>query len=390
MKLFAGDSAEDRRSIAELAGRIFDDLASPARVREVERSGVGIDRAIWSQLARSGLIGLTIPSAYGGAGLGLAELAILLLQQGRRVAPVPLLPTLVLGALPVAEFGTREQREWLLPAIASGELLMTGALFAPPQLRARPEADGRWRISGSAPAVPIGALAHAALVAACAPDGGVGLFVVALTADEISAQPVATTARQAAAHLTFDDAVGEPLGDPETADSAFPWLRARVHVAASAVQLGVASSALEQAARYVTERVQFGRPLGSFQAVAHQLADARMQVAAIEATLARAVTRLDAGLDPGTSVLVSRWWACEGGERVTYTVQHVHGGLGADLDYPVHRYFLWSRELSQTLGGGAPRLLAELGDDIAARAQGVAVEDLEDAMHGDLEARAWT
>ncbi len=389
MTSLATESAEDRRSIAELAGRIFDDLAPHARIQEVERSGVGIDRAIWSQLARSGLLGLAIPSAYGGAGLGLAELGILLREQGRRVAPVPLLPTLVLGALPVTEFGTREQRERLLPAIASGELLMTGAPFPSAGLRARAEPDGRWRISGSAPAVPIGELADAALVAACAPDRSVRLFVVALGVDEVTAEPVPTTAWQAAANVSFEDAEGEPLGDVETADSALPWLHARVHLGAAAVQLGVASSALEQAARYVTERRQFGRPLGSFQAVAHQLADARMQTAAMAATLGRAVARLDAGLDPGTSVLIARWWACDGGERVTYTVQHVHGGLGADLEYPVHRYFLWSRELGQTLGGG-PRLLAELGDEIAARAEGVAVEDLEDAMHGDLETRPWT
>jgi 3-oxocholest-4-en-26-oyl-CoA dehydrogenase beta subunit len=382
-------TAEDRRAIAELAGTIFHDLASAARVREVSRSAERIDRVLWSQLADSGLLGLTIPVEHGGAGLGLVELGILLEQQGRHVAPVPLLATLVLGALPVVAVGSHEQRRRLLPDVASGRLLITGAPFQTGRLQARPASNGRWRVSGSLRSVPFGDLADAAIVGAASPDGVLRLFIVAIASDQVRAEAISSTAEQPAAHLSFDETMAEPLGDAVITDAELRWIRDRVHVAAAALQLGVAESALEQAAQYVTERHQFGRPLGSFQAVAHQLADAHLQTAAMGTTLRSALARLDAGLDPGTGVLVARWWGCAGGERVTYTVQHVHGGLGADVDYPVHRYFLWSRELSQSLGGG-PQLLAELGDMIAARAEGVPIEDLEDAMHGALERPAWT
>jgi alkylation response protein AidB-like acyl-CoA dehydrogenase len=354
--------SDEHRDIAALAGQIFADLATRDRVREVERSGEQLDRVLWGQLARAGLLGTAIAPEHGGAGLGLAELLLLLEQQGRHVAPVPLLSTLVLAALPVAAFGTSAQRAALLPGIADGSTLATAVLPGPRGCAVSAvESDGGTHLTGVAAAVPLGHLAHWIVVAAATRTGPAALFVVHASETTVSAEPVPTTGHQPVAHLTFDGARGERLGG-DYADAA-GWLVDRAHAGVAALHLGVADAALRQAAEYVGARHQFGRPLGSFQAVAHQLADAYVDTQAMRATLRQAAERLAAGADPGTSVLVARWWASEAGERVAYAVQHVHGGIGADIDYPVHRYFLWSRQLAQTFGG-ASQHLARLGDTI--------------------------
>ena len=136
-------------------------------------------------------------------------------------------------------------------------------------------------------------------------------------------------------------------------------------VALAAVQLGVTEGALAHAARYMREREQFGRPLGTFQAVQHQLADCYIQIDALRVTLWQAVADVDdAAPDAETAVLVAAWWAREGGLDVVHRVQHVHGGIGVDVDYPVHRHFLWGKQLAGTLGG-PNAVLARMGTLLA-------------------------
>ena len=141
----------------------------------------------------------------------------------------------------------------------------------------------------------------------------------------------------------------------EPGDGALATLLRRASIALAAVQLGVAEGAMRLAASYTSERVQFGRPLGSFQAVQHQLADCWIDVDAMRVTLWEALSR-DA--DPDSTVadaertaLVASWWRTQAGLDVVHRVQHVHGGMGVDVDYPVHRYFLWGKQIASTLGG---------------------------------------
>ncbi|MGW0997217.1 acyl-CoA dehydrogenase family protein [Streptomyces sp. NPDC002523] len=127
-------------------------------------------------------------------------------------------------------------------------------------------------------------------------------------------------------------------------------------VALAAVQLGVAEGALRHAATYLTGRHQFGRPLATFQAVQHQLADCYIDIEAMRVTLWQAVTALEDGEDAERAVLVAKWWATDGGLNVVHRIQHVHGGMGVDTDYPVHRHFLWGKQISTTLGGAGADL----------------------------------
>src|ERR687891_409307 len=151
---------EEQDAVRDLAAQILEGHATVERVKEVERGDERVDRELWRALADAGLLAIAVPEEHGGSGLGLIELCLLLEQQGRRVAPVPLWPTLVLGALPIAELGTpAQQREWL-PRVASGDVVLTAALAEPgandplhPQVTATRHGD-MWRLDGTKPSVP--------------------------------------------------------------------------------------------------------------------------------------------------------------------------------------------------------------------------------------------
>ncbi|MBE3011743.1 acyl-CoA/acyl-ACP dehydrogenase [Microbispora sp. NEAU-D428] len=358
---------EELEAVRALANRIFADRATTERVREVEGSPGRLDEELWAELGKAGLLGIALPEEAGGAGLGLGALCVLLEEQGRHVAPVPLWPAAV-GALAVAAHGTREQRESLLPGAADGSSRLTVALeeFGPgdpaePGCAARP--DGNiWRLTGVKAVVPSPFGAAHVLVSAAA-EGVPGLFLVASDAEGVSWAAEETTTHDLAGTLTLDDAPAQAVGTP--GDGAVTWTIERASVALAAVQLGVAQGAVRHAVTYLSERKQFGRPLGTFQAVQHQLADCYIDVDAMRVCLWQAVTTLQEGEDAAAAVLVAKWWAGDAGLTVTHRVQHVHGGIGVDVDYPVHRHFLWARQISGTLGGPSADL-AKLGAVIAA------------------------
>jgi acyl-CoA dehydrogenase len=358
---------EDQRSLQALAAQVFGGHANTERVRAVEAGEERVDRELWAQLAATGLLGVAVPEASGGAGFGLVEACLVLEQQGAHVAPVPLWQT-VTAALAIAELGAGAQQGAVLPQVADGSLMLTVALeefgagaLTTPATRAIRNADGHWRLTGAKAAVPAAHVSGRVLVSACLPDGEPAVFLADLDAAGICGEPADTTAHELAAHLSFADAPAELLGGA----SALHRLLDLAQVAIAAVQLGVAESAMRQGAKYVSEREQFGRPIGTFQAVQHQLADCYLDVEAMRVTLWQAAWLCAAaGAEVGTSVGVASWWAADGGARVVHRVQHLHGGIGVDVDYPIHRYLLWGKQLAGLLGGQAARL-ERLGERIA-------------------------
>ncbi|WP_433411913.1 acyl-CoA dehydrogenase family protein [Microtetraspora malaysiensis] len=360
---------EELEAIRDLARKIFTDRATPERAREVERSPERVDESLWAELAKAGLLGVCAPEEAGGAGLGLGALCVLLEEQGRAVAPVPLWPASV-AALAVAAHGTAEQRARLLPGAVDGSSRLTLALeeFGPDEPGAprcaavRDGGSGGWRLTGVKAVVPSPFGAAHVLVAARI-DGGTGLFLVARDADGVTWEAAETTSRDLGGTMTLDGAPAQEIGSPGS--GVLDWTIGRVSVALAAVQLGVAQGALRLAAGYLGERRQFGRPLATFQAVQHQLADCYIDIEAMGVTMWQAVTSLEAGEPADAAVLVAKWWAGEAGLNVVHRTQHLHGGIGVDVDYPVHRHFLWGKQISGTLGGASADL-ARLGAVLAA------------------------
>jgi alkylation response protein AidB-like acyl-CoA dehydrogenase len=369
------DLSDEQNVVKDLAAQIFEGHATVERVKDVERDHDGHDAVLWAELAKANLLGLCLPDEVGGSGYGLVELCLLLEQQGRRVAPVPLWATVVLGALPIAEFGTPAQRE-LLAGVIVGDVLLSAALSETgaddamrPSVTATRTATG-WALAGFKPTVPAGQIAHRILVPARQDDGALGVFLVDPQASGIEVQPVRATSRQPFAHLVLDTTVAPEDrlgGDDGDGEAQLRFLLERALVGLCAIQLGVCAAAIEQTAAYTSTRTQFGKPLSTFQGVAHQAADAFILTEPMRVTMLQAAWRLTHGLSSGQEVLIAKYWASEGGQKVVHLCQHLHGGMGSDIDYPIHRYFLWGVQNETTLGAGSAQL-ARIGSLIAAEA----------------------
>jgi alkylation response protein AidB-like acyl-CoA dehydrogenase len=356
--------SEDQQALRELARKILEERATHDRLKEIKKTAERLDLELWRELAKSNLLGVAIPEALGGTGTGLAELMILLEEVGRTVAPLPVLPTLIEGALPIAQFGSEAQKKRWLPAVASGDALLTAALAEGPGagVVAKPDGAG-FRLTGRRPLVHAAHVAQAILVPARL-GGADALFLVETKAPGVSLERAETTDEQVRPHLALANAPAEALGDPKRGAEALAWTEARSILGLCAMQVGVAERALQITARYVTERKQFDRPVGSFQAVHTRAGDAYVDLQAMRLTTWRALHLLEQGEDATDELAIAKFWASEGGARITYAAQHLHGGIGVDVDYPVHRYYLWARQIGIHLGTGTAQL-AKLGERLA-------------------------
>ena len=158
---------------------------------------------------------------------------------------------------------------------------------------------------------------------------------------------------------------GELLGDSGRGDEIVEWMTERAIAGLCSVQTGVCEAALRLTATYASEREQFGAKIGTFQAVAQRLADAYIDTEGIRLTALQAAWLLGQEVPATDSVHIAKFWASFGGDRVVHAAQHIHGGVGMDLDYPIHRYFRWSKVIELTLGT-ATEHLRRLGQRIAA------------------------
>jgi acyl-CoA dehydrogenase len=363
--------SEEQQAARDLAAQIFDGMAGIDRVREIEASADRIDRDLWSQLAEADLLGIGLPEAIGGAGLGLIETLLVLEQQGRRLAPVPLWSTVLTGAMAIAEFGDETQLG-LIGRILAGDLVIAAGLDdegsadpARPATAAVAVGEG-WRLEGVKPAAAFAPVADL-LVMSATTDDGTGLFLVDPGDAGIHVERIDPTSHTSAGRVSLDGATGDRLGGPE----ALAWVLARARLGLAALQVGISEEAVRMTAEYVSEREQFGRPLSTNQAVALRAADAYIATEAIRATLWQAAWRLSVGLDAEEEVLAMAWWTGEGGHQILHATQHLHGGLGSDIDYPVHRYFIWGKQIGETLGAPSATAAA-LGDVLAVRAKALA------------------
>ncbi len=361
--------SEEQEAVRDLTRRILSDRVTHERIRALEASGAWYDAELWSELARANLPAIVLPEKLGGAGLGPLEVALVLEEVGRKLAPVPLFATLALGAMPLVEFGSEaQQRKYLLP-VAEDAAILTAALqeyasldSAAPRATARRDGAG-FRLEGEKICVPAAHLARVMLVPARTQEGGVGVFLVEPGAAGLKLERQIATNREPLSRVELGGVRVGPeavLGSLERGAEILDWMLQRALLGLSAIQVGVAEAAMRHTAEYVIERKQFGRPIGSFQSAQHRIADAYIDVECVRSVVWEAAWRLAQGLPAALQVGAAKWWACLAGDRVTHTAQHLHGGIGADTDYPIHRHFLWSQQLLITLGGPSQQL-ADLG-----------------------------
>ncbi|MGW1681231.1 acyl-CoA dehydrogenase family protein [Saccharopolyspora sp. NPDC002376] len=331
------------------------DLAAGVLRREsCSGDGTSFDFAAWKALDDAGLLSLAVPERLGGAGLGVLETAIVLTEVGRVAADVPALSTLAFGILPVARHGTPQQQEALL-----GDKALTAALNEPSSPmpdQPRTTLDGQ-RLSGTKTGVLQADRAHRILVSATTSDGP-AVVLVDPTA------PGVTLHRTRASSgfewtVRFDEAPAEPLGGT----TALADLHACAIAGICAVGDGAVAGALALTAEHLRTRHQFGKPLAAFQAVAQQIADAYIASRTLHLATLSACWRLGSGLDATEDLDIAAWWLAEEAPALLRTCHHLHGGLGLDITYPLHRYSSLIADLARLVGGAHHRL-----DALAAQA----------------------
>lgn len=269
------------------------------------------ERATWKELAAAGLLGVAVPEEFGGLGYGIFEVCLVLEEQGRAAVDLPLLPTLITSMVLPDDV----KAEWL-PRVVGGEAVLTAAIEE---------------------LVPYAVEADAILV-------GDELVTNA------DVTPVETTN-------------GVPHG---VVKSAVDNRRVRALWTAGlcAMQAGVSAEALRMTAEYTKGRKQFDKPIATFQAVGQRAADAYIDALAIKMTAQHAAWLLAEGLPAEEELAIAKFWAAEAGQRVAHAAQHLHGGIGVDMDYPLHRYFTWTKQIELALGGATEQLV-RIGERLA-------------------------
>lgn len=340
-------------------------LAATIAADHTPTGPVHFDRALWSDLAGAGVLAAALPERAGGSGLGVLARCAVLVELGRVVAPVPYLASVAVGAAALAEFGTEEQcARWAVPA-AAGSLVVTAALTAalaegsPIRAeRASASASALWHLQGAFAVVPFGTVSDLFLVPARTADG---LTVFLITPDDFGVTVHPQTVSDGGVDGLLELAqvplgADRVLGRPGEGARVVEWLTAHATVGLCAHQLGVCEAAMQLTASYANRRVQFERPIGTFQAVGQRLADCYIDVEAIRLTLWQAAWRVSENLPSHKEIHTAKYWAADGGHRVAHTAVHIHGGLGIDVAYPLHRFFGAAKRNEFSLGGSTTHL----------------------------------
>ena len=366
---------DEQKAVAELAAKILSDHGAGDRLKKVEASREGWDAEVWKAFAEAGLLGAALPEDCGGSGGGFVDACLLLEQQGRRVVSIPLLATIVCGAMPIARFGSKAQKDRWLPGAIAGKSILTAALAEQgsderdPATKATAAGAG-FRLDGTKMAVPFARSAAAILVPARLPAGGTGVFVVERDAPGLSMEGQESTNWEPDALVRLDGvSVGADalLGEKGREAEVLPWTLDRATTGLCAIATGACQEAMRITAEYASNRKQFDKPIAMFQAVGQRMADCFIDNEAVGLTMWQAATLLDEGVPAEKQVAVAKYWASEGGSFIGHAGLHIHGGISIDVDYPIHRYFLWLKQVEFSLGAATPQL-ARLGSLIAAEA----------------------
>jgi alkylation response protein AidB-like acyl-CoA dehydrogenase len=367
---------EEQQAAAEAAKGVFagvapDTVPSPALTPGAVADT--FDRALWARLADADLLSLLLDARHGGAGLDAIALCLVLRESARVLARVPLLENSAAAAA-VQAYGSEEAKAALPARAGRGELVLTVAAHGrtghdPAETAVTARRDGEaWVLDGVQTAVPWAYDADVTIVPAHTETGRTALALVHRDQEGAVLAEQFSTSGERLGELRLESA-RLAARDVIDADGAWEWLRDLLATGTCALALGLGERVLRMTAQYTSEREQFGFPIATFQAVAVQAADRYIDLRAMEATLWQAAWRISSGapgaLPAAGDVAVAKIWAAEGVRRVVQTAQHLHGGFGADVDYPLHRYHAWAKHLELSLGPAAAHEEA-LGDLLAA------------------------
>jgi 3-oxocholest-4-en-26-oyl-CoA dehydrogenase beta subunit len=357
-------TTEAAKDLGDLVNTIVHAVCTPEHQRQLDGLDQRFDRDLWGKLIDADILSTAAPESLGGGGFGVLEQTAVLVGLGRQLAAVPYLESVVLAAGALARFGSAPlQQEWGVPVV-SGQKILSVALDAEMgdgPVQAVRFGDG-YRISGTRTQVGYSPVADGFLVPA-ETDSGTVVFLIYTSDPGVSVTALETTGLGSVGHLRLDGVEADRqriVGD----DDVVGWISTHAVLGRTAFQLGVLDRGLQLTAEYARTREQFDRPIGSFQAVGQRLADGYIDVKGLRLTLTQAAWRVSEDLPADTEVATAAFWAADAGHRVAHTIVHVHGGVGIDIDHPVHRYFLAAKQAEFALGGATGQL-RRIGHELA-------------------------
>ena len=358
--------SEEEQMLKNVAREFLESEVSTALVREMELDGLGYPPALWKQMADLGWLGMSIPEQFGGQGLPITYLGLILEEAGRVMAPVPLHSTMV-AALTLAAIGTDQQKQDILPAVSDGSMVLTWAVqerdarLIPDAIELDAKADGDgWILNGTKMFVDNFVVAERCLIAArtspkSGSSQGISLFIVDPNGNGVNQTALVTLAKDKQSRVDFKDHRIERTALVGELDEGWPLVEAMLDRGTALLccqMVGAARKDAEMAIEYAKNRVAFGRPIGSFQSVQHMLADMLLHVDGGEMLTFEALWKMDEGLPASVEVSQAKAFCNEKCESVVRTSQVIHGGIGFMMEFDLHLWFRrvtsWSLRLGTT------------------------------------------
>jgi alkylation response protein AidB-like acyl-CoA dehydrogenase len=362
---------DDEQELFKRSARKFlETYCDKSVVSDLEASETGFAPEIWKGMSELGWMGTIVPEAYGGLACSLVELAVLFEEIGRAAMPGPMLST-VMGTLAILEAGTHEQKSDLLPKIAGGERVLSLAVEEPEvnydmkgiSVQAVSE-DNEYITKGTKLFVPYATVADQLLIAARTSgipgeEQGITIFLVDSNSAGIRCSPMKTLAGDKQFQVDFDD-VRVPtkniLGAPDLGHSLVETIQKKAAAIQCAEMVGGAQKELEMTSEYTKMRHQFDRPIGTFQAVQHRAADMYMDVLGARLATYRALWCLSQGMEGDREVSVAKYFTNKACQRVAFSAQQLHGGIGFSLEYDLHFYYRRAKAFELRFGPQALHL----------------------------------
>lgn len=355
--------SEEQRDIRDLARRILSDLVDDETVTKAQHDGEPYLRDAWKALSEAELMSLSLSEEAGGGGMSEEELSILLREIGRVGAPLPVMSTIVLAALPLDRYGDDAQKKRAITALAptpeivgAWEEIGRRDVFQPATTLTRND-DGSYTLNGAKTHVEAAADAKEFVVTATL--DGKPVLLTAAAGDGVTVTPQDATNLTIVYEVRFENVAvdaSQIIVQGDEAQEALQWLVDHLLMAQSSLMLGLAETALNLTAAHAVDRVQFGQPIATFQAVGQRSADAYIDLQTFELAVWR-VAWLQANGHPSTDAAQkAKFVAAQVSHRIGSTAMHIHGGIGFDRDYPLYRYFLGIKLLEFSFGNASEQL----------------------------------
>ncbi len=341
---------EEQEMLRQTARDFLSEKCSRESVRQMEESESGYSRELWREMAELGWMGLAFPAKYGGGNMSFLDLAVLLEEMGRACLPGPFFSTVVLAGLSILDIGTEEQKQEYLPKVIGGEKILTLALTEPGYDNydassvtvAATTSDGDYMISGTKLFVPDAHIADYLLcVARTEPKNGISVFLTDAKNPRIRYSVLRTIAGDKLCEVVFDRTLlpkASILGRLNQGWDHVEKIIRRAAIGKCCEMVGNIQRVLEMTVDYAKERKQFGRPIGSFQAIQHYCADMATDVDSARLSTYCAAWMLSEGLPCAKEVAIAKAWISEASQRVSALAHQIHGAIGVTIEHDLHYY----------------------------------------------------